>query len=218
MPSFTVENYIKAIFHLSRATEGGVSTNAIAEAIGTRAATVSDMLKKLAAQELVSYKKYQGTELTEKGQKMAIHIIRKHRLWEVFLMDTLGFRWDEVHDIAEELEHIPSDKLVNRLEEFLGYPKFDPHGDPIPDRDGNIHRRVQVPLLDLKPGETGQISSVKDSSKAFLQYLDAQQIKLNDKLKVLEIYDFDQTHIVQLNDRQLTMSPLVCENLFVIQD
>lgn len=218
MPSFTVENYLKAIFHLSRSTEGGVSTNAIAESMGTRAATVSDMLKKLASQELVSYKKYQGTELTETGQKVAIRIIRKHRLWEVFLMDKLGFGWDEVHDIAEELEHIPSDTLVDRLEEFLGHPKFDPHGDPIPDRDGNINRRVQVPLLDLKPGESGQISSVKDSSKAFLQYLDAQKIQLNDSLKVLEIYDFDQTHIVEIADKQVTMSPMVCENLFVIPD
>lgn len=215
MPSFTVENYLKTIYHLSRNSEGGVSTNAIAESIGTKAATVTDMLKKLSTQKLVSYKKYKGTMLTESGRETAVNIIRKHRLWEVFLMEKLGFGWDEVHDIAEELEHVPSDKLVDRLEEYLDYPKFDPHGDPIPDREGNINRRAQVPLTQLEIGAKGEITGVRDTSSAFLRYLDAQNVQLGDSIEVTDIYAFDHSRIIKTGEKTITMSRLACENLFV---
>ena len=170
MPSFTVENYIKAIYRLSKTSEGGVNTNSIAETLGTKAATVSDMLRKLNENGYVNYKKYQGTNLTTKGKDVAIQIIRKHRMWEVFLVDKLEFKWDEVHDLAEELEHIGSSEITNRLEEFLDFPKVDPHGDPIPDREGNIDLSDQIPLTELLKGESGLVTGVKDSSSDFLRY------------------------------------------------
>lgn len=215
MASFTVENYIKAIYRLSQKDAEGVSTNAIAEALGTKAATVSDMLKKLSQHKLIHYKKYQGTTLTKNGRDMALNIIRKHRLWEVFLVDKLEFRWDEVHDIAEELEHIDSDELINRLEDFLGRPKFDPHGDPIPTREGQIERREQVPLTELKTNETGYVTGVKDSSKEFLQYLDTQGIELGNKLEVTDIFDYDKSRTVKHQGKLVTLSQQVCKNLFV---
>lgn len=215
MPSFTVENYLKAIYHLAQKTENGVTTNAIADHIGTKAATVSDMLKKLAAQNLINYKKYQGTRLTMEGRSMAINIIRKHRLWEVFLVEKLNFSWDEVHDIAEDLEHIESLELVNRLEEFLDHPKFDPHGDPIPDREGNIFRREQKPLSEMVAGNTGIVTGVKDSSKSFLQYLDTLGIQLGDELKVIEVFEYDNSRIIEFDNHKLTLSQQASKNLFV---
>ena len=215
MASFTVENYLKAIYQLSQKTEGGVTTNAIADHIGTKAATVSDMLKKLNTQKLINYKKYQGTELTTKGRSMAIEIIRKHRLWEVFLVEKLDFKWDEVHDIAEELEHIESEELTNRLEVFLDNPKFDPHGDPIPDREGNIQRRAQVPLSEVATGLTGIVTGVKDSSKAFLQYLDTMGIYLGNEIQVTEIFEYDKSLTIETDGRMLTLSLQASKNLFV---
>src|SRR5690554_5916872 len=138
MFSDSEENYLKSIFHLQRLSEDGVSTNAIADRMQTKASSVTDMLKKLADKDLVNYIKYQGVTLTNKGKKTAASIIRKHRLWEVFLVEKLDFNWDEVHEIAEQLEHIQSEKLIKKLDAFLGYPKKDPHGDPIPDADGEI--------------------------------------------------------------------------------
>lgn len=215
MASFTVENYLKTIFHLSQKAESGVTTNAIADHIGTKAATVSDMLKKLADQKLINYQKYKGTELTSKGRSMAINIIRKHRLWEVFLVDKLDFKWDEVHEIAEELEHIKSVELINRLESYLEHPKFDPHGDPIPDRDGNIKRRAQVALSEIESGLSGVVTGVKDSSKEFLQYLDTMEIYLGNKIYVKEIFDYDKSRIVESEGKIMTLSFQVSKNLFL---
>lgn len=215
MASFTVENYLKAIFQLSQKTEGGVTTNAIADHIGTKAATVSDMLKKLDAQNLIHYKKYQGTLLTPEGRDMAVEIIRKHRLWEVFLVEKLDFKWDEVHDIAEELEHIESKELTNRLDDFLDNPKFDPHGDPIPDKDGNIQRRAQVPLTEIKMGSAGIVTGVKDSSKAFLQYLDTMGIYLGNEVIVQEIFDYDKSRVIETDGKKLTLSLQASKNLYV---
>lgn len=215
MASFTVENYLKAIFQLSQKTEGGVNTNAIADHIGTKAATVSDMLKKLDSQDLINYKKYQGTSLTIKGRELAVEIIRKHRLWEVFLVEKLDFKWDEVHDIAEELEHIESKELTNRLDDFLDNPKFDPHGDPIPDKDGNIQRRAQVPLTEIETGSAGIVTGVKDSSKAFLQYLDTMGIYLGNKVLVKEVFEYDKSRIIETNGNKLTLSLQASKNLYV---
>jgi DtxR family transcriptional regulator, Mn-dependent transcriptional regulator len=215
MASFTVENYLKTIFQLSLKAENGASTNAISEALGTKAATVSDMLKKLDAQELITYKKYQAVKLTNAGRDIAVNIIRKHRLWEVFLVEKLDFKWDEVHDLAEELEHIDSAELVNRLEGFLNNPKFDPHGDPIPDRDGNIHRLNQSPLTELKSGESGYVTGVKDSSREFLQFLDAQNIHLGNKIEIVEIFEYDKSRTVITGGKTLSLSNQVCKNLYV---
>src|ERR1041385_7989387 len=144
MGSFTAENYLKAIYKLLKTGSGKASTNEIADALKTAPASVTDMLKKLADKNLILYQRYQGVSLTSAGKKVAVDIIRKHRLWEMFLVTKLGFKWDEVHDIAEELEHIESDLLVNRLDEFLGKPRFDPHGDPIPDANGNFHLKKTI--------------------------------------------------------------------------
>ncbi len=159
--SFTEENYLKAIHRLSRKYPEGVSTNSIAEAMETKASSATDMIKKLASKSLIDYKKYKGVKLTEKGSRTAIAVVRKHRLWEVFLVDNLGFKWDSVHDIAEQLEHVQSEELVEKLDQYLGCPKYDPHGDPIPDADGNILHHKETCLIDLKPSDKGIVVGLK---------------------------------------------------------
>jgi DtxR family Mn-dependent transcriptional regulator len=215
MASFTVENYLKAIYSLSKNNTTGVSTNALAEHLGTKAATVTDMLKKLNANNLVNYQKYQATLLSEEGKKIALNIIRKHRLWEVFLVEKLDFKWDEVHDMAEELEHIESNELINRLEHFLDNPKFDPHGDPIPSKEGIVERRAQVLLTELEVGQRGHVTGVKDSSKEFLQYLDTQNIELGNQIEVKEIFEYDKSRVVIIEGIETTFSQQVCKNLFI---
>lgn len=208
------ENYIKAIYHLSKDSKG-VSTNAIAEAMDTKASSATDMIKKLAEKELVKYKKYQGVKLTETGRLTATSIIRKHRLWEVFLVEKLNFTWDEVHDVAEQLEHIKSDKLVDELDTFLGNPTIDPHGDPIPDRFGNFEAAKKVLLNTLQPGEQGICVGVKNSSKEFLQYLDKINIELGITIAVTEKEPFDGSVTASYNNQQNTLSALTAANLYV---
>ena len=176
MFTFSEENYLKAIYHLEIDADKGISTNSIAKKLETKASSVTDMLKKLSDKELVAYQKYQGVTLTSKGFHLAKMIVRKHRLWEVFLVDKLNFSWDEVHDIAEQLEHIKSDKLINKLDDFLDNPTEDPHGDPIPDANGKILKKEQLLLSDLKEGQNGICVGVKDTSSEFLKYLDKQGI------------------------------------------
>src|ERR1700759_4729613 len=171
MNTLAEENYLKSIYHLSLNNES-VSTNQIAALLSTSAASVTDMLKKLAEKELINYAKYQGVTLTAAGEKIALHIIRKHRLWEYFLVEKLDFKWDEVHEMAEELEHISSVELIDRLDKFMDYPKHDPHGDPIPDREGKFKKHELIPVASLKLNETGIISGVRDHSPGFLQYLE----------------------------------------------
>src|SRR5580693_6558937 len=154
MNTFTEENYLKAIYHLSLQSES-VSTNQIAASLNTKAASVTDMLKKLADKELINYTKYQGVTLTPQGEKIAVSIIRKHRLWEYFLVEKLNFKWDEVHDVAEELEHISSKELADRLDQFMGYPKYDPHGDPIPDSNGKLKTHELKPVSSLSINSNG---------------------------------------------------------------
>ena len=215
MVTFSEENYLKAIYHLSRHGNDSVSTNAIANKIQTKASSVTDMIKKLADKELVNYKKYQGVELTKKGRLMATTVIRKHRLWEVFLVEKLDFSWDEVHEIAEQLEHIRSEKLTERLDSFLNFPTVDPHGDPIPDKDGVIHAHKNRVLSDLKPGETGIIVGVKEHAPSFLQYLEKNQLLLGSKVKVLNHFDFDHSLVIEANGNERTVSHQVSKNLYV---
>lgn len=214
--SFTEENYLKIIHNLSGSEGVEVSTNALAEGTSTRAASVTDMLKKLAEKELINYKKYQGVTLTETGEKLALKIIRKHRLWEVFLVETLGFGWDEVHDIAEELEHIPSDRLVDRLAAFLGNPQFDPHGDPIPDAKGNMPTADYRKLSEVEAGEKVAIMGVLDHETPFLQHLDRSGIMLGCRLEVKEINNYDKSALVLIDDvKTLFISQEVSKNLLV---
>lgn len=217
MNTFTEENYLKAIYKLSKGNKSeGVPTNAIADLLNTKASSVTDMLQKLAEKGLVNYQKYQGATLTAKGRQIAIKTVRKHRLWEVFLVERLNFKWDEVHEVAEELEHINSDQLINNLDKFLGYPKFDPHGDPIPDKDGNIHVHKEISLADLKPGQEGIMVGVKEDNAKFLQYLESIQLILGAKVKVIKHYDYDDSIHVLLNKKQeLTLSNKVSSNIYI---
>jgi DtxR family transcriptional regulator, Mn-dependent transcriptional regulator len=214
--TFSEENYLKAIYHLTSAIEIEVSTNAIAEMMETKASSVTDMLKKLAEKDLVHYKKYQGVSLTDKGKLAAKMIVRKHRLWEVFLVEKLDFAWDEVHDIAEQLEHIKSEQLINKLDNFLGNPTEDPHGDPIPDAKGQILIIEKQLLADLQENQIGICVGVKDSSADFLKYLDKQAIALGSKIEILSKESFDLSTKIKVNETtEMTISNKVANNLFV---
>ena len=217
MHSFTEENYLKAIYHLSEGNVMAVSTNQIAEMTSTKAASVTDMLKKLAEKKLINYIKYQGVTLTVSGVHAAVNIIRKHRLWEVFLVEKLGFKWDEVHDIAEELEHINSDTLINRLDDFLGNPVADPHGDPIPDRSGLIKHKKLVKISDMQPGESGTVSGVSEHSSLFLKLLEKMGLTLGAKIIISELIEFDGSIMLTIDQKtERTISREVAKNILVI--
>jgi DtxR family Mn-dependent transcriptional regulator len=209
------ENYLKVIYHLSNLSPKGVNTNAIAAMLDTKASSVTDMLKKLSEKEWVNYQKYQGVSLTEKGKLNAKIIVRKHRLWEVFLVEKLGFAWDEVHEVAEELEHIQSEKLINQLDQFLNFPSFDPHGDPIPNAKGEIKKIDKQLVSEIEIGKTITCVGVKDTSVDFLQYLNKQSISLGTKMKVLEKEIFDGTLKIEVNNTVLVISDKIANNLFV---
>ncbi|PZQ91114.1 MAG: iron-dependent repressor [Flavobacterium johnsoniae] len=213
--TFSEENYLKTIYHLTTASDAEVSTNAIAEKMETKASSVTDMLKKLAEKGLINYKKYQGVSLTQDGKLAAKMIVRKHRLWEVFLVETLGFSWDEVHDIAEQLEHIKSEKLINKLDDFLDNPTEDPHGDPIPDREGRIIKIEKQLLSELSENQSGICVGVKDTSSEFLKYLDKQEIALGSKIEFLSRESFDLSLRIKVNGKELTISNKIASNLFV---
>lgn len=214
--SQTEENYLKAIFKISEKTGRNASTNGIAKAMQTSAASVTDMIKRLSEKELINYEKYKGVTLTPAGNKIATSLIRKHRLWEVFLVDKLSFSWDAIHEIAEQLEHIKSSSLIERLDDFLNNPKFDPHGDPIPDADGNFAFRKQILLSELEPGERGVIVGVQEHSPTFLQYLDQMKLVLGVKVKVVERFEYDESIKVELKkSKPLTLSKKVSQNLYV---
>ncbi|MFT5077459.1 MAG: DtxR family Mn-dependent transcriptional regulator [Urechidicola sp.] len=215
MFSQSEENYIKAIYHLSLSFEKGISTNAIANSLETKASSVTDMVKKLSEKKLLIYKKYQGVTLTDFGKKIAANIIRKHRLWEVFLVDKLNFSWDEVHEIAEELEHINSQKLIDELDAFLGFPKRDPHGDPIPDKEGNLHTIEKSLLSTFKELETGICVGVDDSSSEFLQFLDKQGIALGQKIEIIEKEPFDGSITIKINKKTISISNKIADNLYL---
>ncbi|CAM3655625.1 iron dependent repressor [Flavobacterium saliperosum S13] len=213
--TYSEENYLKAIYHLSLSQKQGVSTNAIAALVESKASSVTDMVKKLAEKEWVKYQKYQGVLLTDKGLLAAKMIVRKHRLWEVFLVEKLDFSWDEVHDVAEELEHIQSEKLINKLDAFLGFPTEDPHGDPIPDKNGNITKIEKQLLSELEIGKSGICVGVKDSSSSFLQYLDKQQIALGSEIKIVAKESFDNSLTIAVNTKEILISNKIASNLFV---
>jgi len=214
MNSQSEEDYLKALYHLE-IDFNAVSTNSIADFLDMKPSSVTDMLKKLAEKKFINYQKYKGTSLTKKGKLIALSIIRKHRLWETFLVEKLGFGWDQVHTIAEQLEHIKSDELIENLDNFLGNPKYDPHGDPIPSKDGNIEKMNQKLLVELKPSQKGIITGVKKGTASLLNYLDKEKIKLGDSIKVIEILEFDGTYIVEINERKLTFSEKICKNLLL---
>jgi DtxR family Mn-dependent transcriptional regulator len=214
--SFTEENYLKVIHRLSEATQEDISTNALAEQMQTKAASVTDMLRKLADKGWVNYQKYQGVRLSPTGEKIAISIVRKHRLWELFLVEKMGFNWDEVHDIAEQLEHIESDELVNKLDEYLGFPKTDPHGDPIPNKEGILPELAYSQLSEIKANKTCKLMGVAQDSTVFLQLLTKLNLSLGAKLDIQEINEFDRSIFVSINDAApIFISHEVAKNILV---
>lgn len=216
--SSSKENYLKAIFHLQE-IKGTVTTNDLANEMETRPASVTDMLKKLKAQKLLLYEKYQGFKLSNEGRKVALMIIRKHRLWECFLVQKLNFGWDEVHEIAEELEHIGSKKLIDKLDEFLGFPKHDPHGDPIPDNQGRWTLTRQVDLLNMPLNKAAEVSSIGDQSVDMLELLNHKHIALGTRLEVKKKFAFDNSLEIKVKTQApVTISEHVAKNVFVKYD
>lgn len=215
MITLSEENYLKAIYHLGKQGKEAVSTNAIADKVESKASSVTDMIKKLAEKNLANYVKYQGVSLTEEGRLAAALVIRKHRLWEVFLVNKLNFSWDEVHDIAEQLEHVKSLQLVNKLDAFLEYPTHDPHGDPIPDKDGNYSPIKSINILEIDIGKEGVLSFVKDSSDVFLRYLNKNHLALGDTIKVLDFEPFDNSLTIETTTKKMIISKEVAQNLYL---
>jgi len=214
--SQTEENYLKAIFNICEKEEKSAGTNDISGAMQTSAASVTDMLKRLSEKKLINYAKYKGVTLTETGNRVATQLIRKHRLWETFLVEKLQFSWGKVHEIAEQLEHIKAPELVEKLDDFLGNPKFDPHGDPIPDAEGNFTYRKQIQLSDAVVGEFGVVVGVQEDSEKFLQYLDKQGLVLGARVKIVEKFSYDDSIQVILNgEKELVLSDKVSRNLFI---
>jgi DtxR family Mn-dependent transcriptional regulator len=218
MNSLAEENYLKAIYKIAESGDGQISTNEIARKLNTTAASVTDMLKKLSKKKFIKYKKYQGLSMTESGKKVALGIIRKHRLWEMFLVKILKFKWDEVHDIAEQMEHIQSEKLVQHIDKVLNYPKFDPHGDPIPDMNGKFVIAKEKPLLlaDVKQDKKYIVTGVVDHSGSFLQLLDKSGIVLGSRISVKAVQPYDKSLSVRLNGKKnLFISSQIARNILV---
>ena len=215
--SFTEENYLKAIYTLSERKDSlDTSTNEIAEKINIKPPTVSDMLRKLTAKKLVTSEKYKKVQHTKTGRQIAIQIIRKHRLWEVFLHDKLQFTWDKVHEVAEQLEHIHSEELISRLEKFLGYPIYDPHGDPIPSANGELSHANRVILSEVEAGNACSVVGVKDSSSPFLQYLQQLNIGIGTKIKVIERIAYDGSLTISMKrGQQISVSKKFSDNVLV---
>jgi len=215
MLSLTEENYLKAIYHLCEQVDKPVLTNEIAEVMNTKAASVTDMVKKLSAKNLVLYEKYYGVTLTQIGKAESLLIIRKHRLWETFLVNSLGFTWDEVHDVAEQLEHIQSPLLIEKLDSFLGYPKMDPHGEPIPDNKGRIKVQPQRSLDQIDVGYHGIIVAVKDSDSKLLKYLDKIGAVPGKKIKLIKKEQYDESIEIEINKNKVSISNEVSKNILV---
>ncbi len=213
--STSEENYIKSIYHL-QGEQKNVSTNELAEELHTRPASVTDMLKKLKAKKLLHYEKYQGFRLSAEGKKVALLIVRRHRLWEYFLSVKLQFTWDEVHEVAEELEHVSSKKLIDKLDEYLGFPKFDPHGDPIPDQQGKITTPEQVLLSDMGLNQSAEVSSVANQSASMLDMLKHNNIGIGTRLEIKKKFPFDQSMEIKIrNMPAFTISERLAQNIYV---
>ncbi len=216
MLSFTEENYLKTIFLIIENNKRTASTNEIAEKINTKAPTVTDMLKRLSSKNLIEYKPYQGVQFTDEGLEQSIMLVRKHRLWETFLVKKLGFGWGEVHDIAEELEHVKSIQLTNKLEEFLGFPKNDPHGDPIPDRFGRLDYHLDVTIANLGLNQFGLVVGLKDTSPDFLNFLMKSGLTLGQSVGVKDINEFDNSiDILVGSTNPVSISSVVAENIYI---
>ena len=215
MNTFTEENYLKAILSLSLQEEELVSTNSIAAEINTSAASVSDMLKKLQEKKLIIYKKYKGVSLNKQGKSIAVNILRKHRLWETFLVRKLDFNWDEVHEVAEQLEHIKSEELIDKLDSFLNYPKFDPHGEVIPTKEGTIPPTDRVLLSEIEENTNGIVLGVTLDETSFLQYLNKLKIEIGTKIQIFDRIDFDKSVNISINNKKQNISNELAKHLLI---
>lgn len=214
--SLSEENYLKAIYSLaSRREDDRTSTNEIAEKVKLAPASVNAMLKNLHDKKLVVYARYKPVKLTSAGRKRALLIIRKHRLWELFLVKELQFSWDEVHEIAEQMEHIQSEKLIEKLDSFLGYPTHDPHGDPIPDSEGNVMPEFSNVLSSVKKSAHCEVVGVKDSSDVYLRYLRSTGIELGTKLQIIDKIEFDGSLKIKFGKTELNVSKKFADQLLI---
>ena len=215
MISLTEENYLKAIFHL-RNDDNTVTVNELSKFLNVKMPSVNNMMKKFAQKDWVIYESYKPLKITKEGNKEAALIVRKHRLTEMFLVEKMNFGWENVHEIAEQLEHVHSEIFFDKMDEILQYPKFDPHGEPIPDKDGNIHAQDLQKLSSCKVGAKVIFSSVTVSDDEFLNYLNSKKLELGKKLEILEIEKYDQSMIIQKDDKsQITLSKMVCDKILV---
>ena len=215
MNTFAEENYLKAILSLSIQSGELVSTNEIASEINTSAASVSDMLKKLQEKDLIIYTKYKGVSLNKKGEKIAVNILRKHRLWETFLVRKLDFNWDEVHDVAEQLEHIKSERLMDKLDSFLNFPKFDPHGEVIPTKDGEIPKTDRISLSEIEENNKGTVLGVTLDDSSFLQYLNKLEIQIGTEIEIFDRIYFDKSVNISINNKKQNISNQVAKHLLI---
>ncbi len=213
--SISEENYIKAIFHLQQ-TDETVTTNELAAELKTKPASITDMMKKLKLKKLLHYQPYQGFKLNAEGNKIALGIIRRHRLWEYFLSEKLKFSWDEVHEVAEQLEHVSNKKLIDKLDEYLGFPRTDPHGDPIPDANGKIELIEKICLTQLTVGASAMVSNVTDQSAQVLELLEHRGIGIGTKLQLKKKFDFDNSMEIKIGKEQpFNISEQLAKNIFV---
>jgi len=216
MYTLSEENYLKSIYRLSQQPNFKITPTAIAESLKNNPASVVDMIRKLTDKQLIEYDKKKGVKLTPVGLKDAVLIVRRHRLWEVFLLEKLGYHWDEIHDIAEELEHISDASLADRLDKFLGFPEYDPHGDPIPKANGKVPKPYSVTLADLKTGDTCRVAAVKDTSSSFLQYLQKLDIGIGTNIKLMEKIPYDNSLVISISGKEnTTVSQKFGENILV---
>lgn len=204
MYTLSEENYLKAIYRLAQEKGQKITPKAISDILGNNPASVVDMIRKLVEKQLIDYDKKKGVRLTAQGQKNAILIVRKHRLWEVFLLEKLGYQWDEIHNIAEELEHIKDDTLADRLDKFLEFPEYDPHGDPIPKANGKVPKSYSVTLANLKEGTTYRVAAVRDTSSTFLQYLLKLEIGIGTDIRLIEKIPFDNSLVISISGKDKT--------------
>jgi DtxR family Mn-dependent transcriptional regulator len=218
MLSIIIENYLKSIFHLTQNENNRITTTELAKYMNVKSASITDMMQRLEGMDLVDYKKYQGVILTNLGRKRAIDLVRKHRLWEVFLVEKLQFNWSEVHIVAEQLEHIHSDKLIDKLENFLGNPKWDPHGDPIPDKEGTMETREQFPLAELLKGESATILGVSLDDENFLKFLEESELTIGKKILVNTAFSFDDSVQIMANNQLINLSKKVAQHILVRKD
>lgn len=214
MASEQIENYLKNIYKI-QSNEGKVTTSSLSEKLQISPASVSEMIKKLAEEGTLTHTPYKGVELTEEGKLLALRIIRKHRLWEMFLVDVLHFSWDEIDDEAERFEHIMSDKMEEKIDHVLGHPMIDPHGDPIPTKNGEIQCAMSYPLNEAKEGSKVKVLRVSDADSEMLQYISSIGVTLNKKLTIKQKMNFDGSLALKINNKEVNISSTIAENIFV---